>query len=69
MEVNPGERVVILGRRGQGRTSVFSMITGYMNIYSGEVRIRGNVAQLSSTFFFTKGTVRENIIFYNDSAN
>ena len=67
VEVNPGERVVILGRRGQGRLSLFRMLTGYMNIYAGEVRMRGNLAQLSSTFFFTKGTVKENIVFFHSS--
>lgn len=69
IELSPGERLMVVSRKGQGRTSFINMINGFMKIIDGEVRLNGNIALLSEDHFFLKSRVRDNIIFYNDSVS
>ena len=47
IEVSPGERLLIVSRKGQGRSSFINMITGFMKRVDGGVRINGEKAFLS----------------------
>lgn len=69
IEAAPGERLVVLGRRGQGKTSFLSMISGLMTGVKGSIKINGDMAYLPDDFFFLKSTVRNNIKFYNDNVS
>jgi len=47
IELKPGERLVVLGRRGQGSTTFLNMLAGRNTLTSGQIRISGKVAYLS----------------------
>ncbi|KAF9971484.1 Multidrug resistance-associated protein 1 [Actinomortierella ambigua] len=53
----------IVGRVGQGKTSLLSAIIGDMYKRQGVVRIRGRVAYAAQQAWIINATVRENIVF------
>lgn len=69
IEVGKGERLLVVSRRGHGRSSFINLINGFMKIAEGEVRINSNIGFLSENFFFMKSRVRDNIAFYNETVS
>lgn len=47
IEVNQGERLVVLGRKGQGSSLFLSMLVGEIPISKGSMRLQGKIAYLS----------------------
>ncbi|KAG0280370.1 hypothetical protein BGZ95_010380 [Linnemannia exigua] len=55
----------VVGRVGQGKSSLLNAIIGEMYKQEGTIRVRGRVAFVPQQAFITNATVRENIIFGN----
>lgn len=67
IEAKKGERVVVLGRRGQGSSTFLNMIAGKVPIVSGHIKLGGKVAYLSESNFIIIDTLYKNLIFYDNS--
>ena len=67
MELKPGGRLIILGKKGQGKTSFLRMIMGQMKKIKGAVFINSQTAASFENHFFRKDTLLENIVFTDDS--
>ena len=67
IEVNPGERLAVMGRVGQGSTTFLELLVGEVFIKSGQVQIQGKIAYLSEENFFLIDTVYNNLAFYTDN--
>lgn len=61
LDVGPGERVLILGKPGSGRTSFFLAVAGLWGAGSGRIALPpdGAVAYLTQRPFLPSGTLRE----------
>ncbi|KAF9905615.1 Multidrug resistance-associated protein 1 [Linnemannia zychae] len=53
----------IVGRVGQGKSSLLNAMIGEMYKLDGTIRVRGRVAYVPQQAFITNATVRDNIIF------
>ncbi|KAK3807501.1 MAG: multidrug resistance-associated protein 1 [Linnemannia gamsii] len=53
----------VVGRVGQGKSSLLNAIIGEMYKQEGTIRVRGQVAYVPQQAFITNATVRENIVF------
>jgi putative ATP-binding cassette transporter len=64
LEVRPGERVLILGKPGSGRTSFFLAIAGLWSAGSGHIGVPPDreVAYLTQRPFVPRGPLREALI-------
>ena len=76
MDVQPGQKIAIVGPTGAGKTTIVNLLMRFYDIQSGEIRIDGqNIAELSraetrkrfamvlqETWLF-KGTVAENVAY------
>ena len=65
IEVAQGERLVVLGRKGQGSSLFLSMLVGEIPINKGSLRLQGKIAYLSEENFFLIDTLSNNLSFYN----
>ncbi|KAG6375249.1 ABC transporter type 1, transmembrane domain-containing protein [Boletus reticuloceps] len=63
LTVRKGELVGILGRVGDGKSSLLSAIVGDMRKVEGEVVLSGTVAYAAQNPWILSATVRENILF------
>ncbi|KAF8436032.1 hypothetical protein L210DRAFT_3632182 [Boletus edulis BED1] len=63
LTVRKGELVGILGRVGDGKSSLLSAIVGDMRKIEGEVVLSGTVAYAAQNPWILSATVRENILF------
>lgn len=74
--VKKGEKIGIVGRTGEGKSTLLDLVMGLIVPTSGEVYVDGmqinrdnckdwqsNIAHVPQTIFLTDGTVRENIAF------
>jgi ATP-binding cassette subfamily F protein 3 len=61
--VNPGERVGLVGRNGQGKTTLFRIILGQEKADSGVISIPGgyNIGHLSQHISFTEKTILKEV--------
>ncbi|KAF9130910.1 hypothetical protein BGW39_002500 [Mortierella sp. 14UC] len=53
----------IVGRVGQGKSSLLNAIIGEMYKLEGTIRVRGRIAYVPQQAFITNATIKENIIF------
>ena len=81
LEINPGERIALVGPTGAGKTTIVNLLTRFYDIEKGNIYIDGidirdvkrtNLRQkiglvLQDTYLF-KGTVLENIRYGNKDA-
>lgn len=65
IEVNKGERLVVLGRKGQGNSMFLNFLLGELKILSGSLSIGTRIAYLPEDYFLCSGSIAENFIFYN----
>ncbi|KAK8865675.1 hypothetical protein IAR55_000820 [Kwoniella newhampshirensis] len=63
LEVTKGELLAVIGRVGDGKTSLLGAILGEMTRSDGSVTVRGEVAYFSQNSWILSATVRDNIIF------
>ncbi|KAF9930603.1 hypothetical protein FBU30_000306 [Linnemannia zychae] len=55
----------IVGRVGQGKSSILNAIIGEMYKLDGTIRVRGRIAYIPQQAFIINATIRDNIIFGN----
>lgn len=68
--VEPGELVAVLGRVGEGKSSILSAILGDMVRVQGQVYVHGETAYFSQGGWCMSASVRDNILFgraYNEA--
>ncbi|WVQ85431.1 hypothetical protein IAT38_007596 [Cryptococcus sp. DSM 104549] len=63
LEVTKGELIGLIGRVGDGKSSLLGAILGEMTRSDGSVTVRGNVAYFSQTSWILSATVKDNIVF------
>ncbi|KAG1888634.1 ABC transporter type 1, transmembrane domain-containing protein [Suillus subluteus] len=66
LTVRKGELVGVLGRVGNGKSSLLSAIIGDMRKTEGEVALFGNVAYAAQNPWILSATVRDNILFSHE---
>ncbi|MBF0199873.1 MAG: ATP-binding cassette domain-containing protein [Desulfamplus sp.] len=59
LQINPGEKIGLVGRNGHGKTTLLRMITGQEEPDDGHIRIPGDcrMGYLTQHIYFTKDTV------------
>ena len=65
LELKKSERLMVIGKKGQGISSFVHMLVGSMKKIKGNVFLSGKIAYLPEKFLFASATVRDNIAFYN----
>ncbi|KAG0378501.1 hypothetical protein BGX24_003626 [Mortierella sp. AD032] len=65
LELKRGELIAIVGRVGQGKSSLLNAIIGDMYRYRGSVRLHGRMAYVPQQAWILNDTVRGNILFGN----
>ena len=63
LEVTKGELLAVIGRVGDGKSSLLSAILGEMTRSEGSVTIRGDIAYFSQSSWILSATVKDNIVF------
>ncbi|GMK60092.1 hypothetical protein CspeluHIS016_0903090 [Cutaneotrichosporon spelunceum] len=61
--VKKGELLAVIGRVGDGKTSLLAAMLGEMTRSDGSVTVRGEVAYFSQTSWILSATVKDNIVF------
>ncbi len=67
VELKLGDRLIVLGKKGQGKKSFLRMLLGQMKKIQGSVFINSKIATSIETHFFRKETLLENILFTDNS--
>ena len=67
IDLEGGQRLAVLGKKGQGRSSFVHMLVGSMKKIKGSVFLKGKVAYLPEKFVYSWASLRENIAFYNEN--
>lgn len=65
MDLKGGERLLVIGKKGQGISSFMHMLVGSMKKVKGNVSLYGKIGYLPDKFHFACASVRDNIAFYN----
>ncbi|GJN87677.1 hypothetical protein Rhopal_000632-T1 [Rhodotorula paludigena] len=63
LSVKKGELIAVVGRVGDGKSSILSAVLGEMNKVDGQVTVRGTVAYCAQQPWIMGGTVKSNITF------
>lgn len=63
MQITRGSLTAVVGRVGQGKTSLLSAVIGDMYKRKGSVRIRGKVTYVAQQPWIINATLRDNIVF------
>ncbi|KAL7423700.1 hypothetical protein Q5752_001282 [Cryptotrichosporon argae] len=63
LTVKKGELVSVIGRVGDGKSSLISALLGEMTRSDGSVKLRGSIAYFSQNAWILSATVKENILF------
>jgi ABC-type multidrug transport system fused ATPase/permease subunit len=63
LEVTKGELLAVIGRVGDGKSSLLAAMLGEMTRSDGSVTIRGDVAYFSQNAWILSATVKDNIVF------
>ncbi|KAK5809909.1 hypothetical protein F5H01DRAFT_394469 [Linnemannia elongata] len=63
LQIRRGALTAVVGRVGEGKSSLVGALLGEMYKYSGQVRSFGSLAYVSQNAWILNATVRENILF------
>lgn len=63
MKIKFKSLVSIIGRVGQGKSSLLSAIIGEMEKFSGTINVNGSIAYAPQQAWIQNATIRENILF------
>jgi len=64
-QIHPGEKVMVVGKVGSGKTSLTMGILGEMPFVEGKVIVNGKIAYVPQQAWIYNATVRDNILFGN----
>ena len=67
IELYKGERLVVLGRKGEGSTTIIRMLAGFASLSEGKIKYSGHIAYLPEEPMFLADTVYKNIAFFDQS--
>ena len=65
IDLKTGERLGVIGKKGQGSSSFVHMLVGLMKKIKGSAFLSGKIAYSPDKFLFSSASVRDNIAFYN----
>ena len=63
LKVNKGELLAVIGRVGDGKSSLLGAMLGEMTRSEGSVKIHGDTAYFSQSSWILSATVKDNIVF------
>lgn len=63
LTVKKGELLAVIGRVGDGKSSLLGSVLGEMTKSDGQVTVRGDIAYFSQNSWILSATVKDNIIF------
>lgn len=63
LSVKKGELLSVIGRVGDGKSSLLGAMLGEMTRSDGSVTVRGDIAYFSQTSWILSATVKDNIVF------
>ncbi|KAK3840773.1 MAG: P-loop containing nucleoside triphosphate hydrolase protein [Linnemannia gamsii] len=63
LQIRRGALTAVVGRVGEGKSSLVGALLGEMHKYSGEVRSFGTLAYVSQSAWILNASVRDNILF------
>ncbi|ORX35410.1 putative metal resistance protein ycf1 [Kockovaella imperatae] len=63
LKVNKGELLAVIGRVGDGKSSLLGAMLGEMTRVDGSVKIQGDIAYFSQNSWILSATVKDNIVF------
>lgn len=66
LDLKGGQRLGVIGKKGQGSSSFIHMLVGSMKKIKGNVFLSGKIAYLPDKFLFSSASVRDNIAFYSN---
>ncbi|KAG0326667.1 hypothetical protein BG000_001289, partial [Podila horticola] len=66
LEIPSGSLSILMGRVGQGKSSLLSAIIGDMYKYKGRVRVYGQLAYVPQQAWIINASLKENILFGKD---
>ncbi|KAG0073766.1 Multidrug resistance-associated protein 1, partial [Podila epicladia] len=66
LEIPSGSLSILMGRVGQGKSSLLGAIIGDMYKHKGRVRVYGQLAYVPQQAWIINASLRENILFGND---
>lgn len=69
IEAHAGDRIVVLGRKGQGSTTFLNMLAGSVRVVSGQIFMKGDIAYLSEENFTLCDTLYKNLAFYSNDVS
>ena len=66
LKITRGDLTAVVGRVGQGKTSLLNAIIGDMYKRQGSVKVYGRMAYVAQQAWIVNATLRENIVFGNE---
>ena len=63
LTVRKGELLAVIGRVGDGKSSLLGAMLGEMTRSEGSVKVRGDIAYFSQSSWILSATIKDNIIF------
>ena len=63
LTVRKGELLAVIGRVGDGKSSLLGAMLGEMTRSEGNVKVRGDIAYFSQSSWILSATIKDNIIF------
>jgi ATP-binding cassette subfamily C (CFTR/MRP) protein 1 len=60
---NIGEKSIVVGKVGSGKSSILSSLLGEMNKLEGHVRVNGSVSYVPQQAWIQNETLKNNILF------
>lgn len=68
LQVFPGNKVIIVGENGIGKSTLLKIIKGFNYVFNGSVKVEGTVGYLPQTFEdFRSRTVLEHLVLESNN--